>query len=153
MRPLLVGEVNPRSSDPRLALYPWPAGGAGARLAAHLGLSPREYLEKFDRANLWGEPLPADTRATGAGGREAARELLRRRRPRALVLLGRRVATAFGFEDAKMFSLRVMQWKGASIWVAVVPHPSGRCREWNDPRARARLRELVDQLTDKGDPS
>lgn len=132
MRPLLVGEDNPRSADPRFALWPFPAGTAGSALCGRiLGLDADAYLGRFDRANLcragWDE----------AEARERACELARSRMGRPVVLLGRKVAGAFGL-DLEEF--------GRSGRFLRLPHPSGRCRTWNDAsnigRAREALREL-----------
>jgi hypothetical protein len=58
MKPLLVGEDNPYSVDDpvrsqRYALYPLPQNSAGGRLCALvMALTIKEYIGKFDRANL-----------------------------------------------------------------------------------------------------
>jgi hypothetical protein len=142
VKPLLVGEANPYGSDPEFALYPSPPGCAGERLCRKvMGLTEREYLERFDRVNLcptaWSmrrararaiEILAAD------GGTE-----------RAYVLLGSKVKAAFGVGNdpfSHFRSLRVLP--GPQVFV-VLPHPSGLSRAWSAPgaydRARAVLRD------------
>lgn len=58
---LLVGEVNPLSTKPEHALYPWPPNCTGERLQRLvLGVSRRDYLAGFDRVDLctgrWSAP-------------------------------------------------------------------------------------------------
>jgi hypothetical protein len=97
-----------------------------------LGLTPVEYLWRFRRANL----LPTSRWST-----RAARLLLEARgRGCAVVALGRRVAAAFAAADAPFFTRHVTD-DGDVVYV--LPHPSGRCREWNDPAAPERARRLL----------
>lgn len=97
MKPLIVGELNPFDGDPRYALFPYALSSSGSRLCAILGLCERDYLRRFDRANL----------CTGAWDAEAAREMARRilrQRRRVLILLGEKAATAF-FGEFEAFSV------------------------------------------------
>lgn len=111
-------------------------------MAELAGLSPPEYLRTFDRTNLlhtfpgrWkrDDRWPVRDAAIAAA---AMRPLLGGRR---VVLVGRNVATAFGYEDMDFH-----EWFEDSQWsfeVAVVPHTSGR-NHWyrkpgNEERARA----------------
>jgi hypothetical protein len=59
---------------------------------------------------------------------------------RVLVLLGRKVAEAFGLADMPAFSSR--QIIGGPR-VVVLPHPSGRNMTWNDPASVARARLAI----------
>lgn len=137
MKPLLVGESNPRSGDPRHALYPWPPGCAGARLCTILGVSEAEYLDLFDRVNLVG-----GTKWTARVARETARRVAAER-PGHLVLLGVRVCDAFGVPWEPFHShLRPGAW--GRFWV--LPHPSGRSRVWNTPGSRLTARALLHPL-------
>jgi len=140
-RPLLVGELNPYGADPKYALYPLPEHSAGGRLcAAILGLSRLEYLRRFDRVNLCvGKWTMAEARKTaksirGDGSLFPGGE-------RTVVLLGRKVATAFDLGVHPPFSVV----KGLASTYVLLPHPSGLCREWNTPgavdKARSTLRE------------
>jgi hypothetical protein len=141
VKPLLVGEANPYGADPRCALYPEPPSSAGGRLCRQvLGLEPREYLRLFDRANL------CPQRWSVREARVRAEALLDERRP-AYVLLGRKVAEAFGFGDRAPFSTVLVGYSlidgGADSRVYLLPHPSGLCREWNVPGAFERARRLL----------
>lgn len=128
-RPLLVGEDNPRSADPTHALLPYPDNCAGHRLSKILGLSRVEYMMIFDRVNLCLENWVA------AEARERAAELDDGARP--LVLLGVKVTRAFGLPTAPF-----VQHANKLVF----PHPSGRCRVWNDEGTRERARATVTAL-------
>jgi len=158
---ILVGEQpNPNEWDGRAAsilLGPWFGRFARDVLAPEVdpegeavtlgGVSyPRCYFSRLARANIlalgdWDADLAAASAhalAVRAGGRP-------------MILLGRRVADAFA------------RWSDWHPWdsdgwgtvgvvceapVVSVPHPSGRSREWNDPRAVTRARDAVRRLVE-----
>lgn len=131
MKPILVGESNPYGSDPRYALYPYPDGCSGDRLARQiLGMSREHYLEVFDRVNLCGGGW-----SKWLADMSAARLASEGRR---LILLGSKVSGSFGFAF-EPFSKPV---RG----VLIMPHPSGRCRLWNDGVNIQRAREAVSEF-------
>lgn len=138
-KPLLVGEQNPYGADPRLALYPLPAGATGARLVQILGMTPTSYLERFDRANL----LPYGERWTVAKARAAAHALPNKLR----IALGSRVAAAHGllFDPFEAYEVALGHPQDVG-YVLILPHPSGRCRIWNDPESIPRAREAVERF-------
>lgn len=158
---LLVGEDNPQGNE---ALHPEPANGAGARLMGILGLG-RDAYAKLARRNLcglfWDDAAAAST----------ARVLLEEKH-RTVVMLGRKVARAFeratkrraphpfawtywwaGSEDEER--AKAVREGAAQItrdeltMLLALPHPSGRCREWNDSRLLHLARYL---LSDAGLP-
>lgn len=133
-KPLIVGELNPLDADPRYALFPYSQSSSGGRLCVILGLCERDYLRRFDRANLcvgkW-DALEA---------RAVARRVLRQRR-RVLILLGEKVATAF-FGEFEPFS--VGHLLGTSI--VMLPHPSGLNRMWNAVNAASKARRALRSL-------
>jgi hypothetical protein len=139
VKPLLVGEDNPYGSDPRYALFPIPIGSAGHRLRAKiLGVTLGSYLRDFDRVNL------CSLRWRAEEAREKAYELTMLRDK--LVLLGAKVARAFGMKHVPFsYSKLPSGMYEHERMVVQLPHPSGRCRLWNEPgafeRARAVLRE------------
>lgn len=139
MRPLLVGEDNPHHSDPRLALWPRPSQYAGGRLCRILGMDERRYLRAFDRVNL------CDGAWDAAEARANAERLLGLGKP--LVLLGSKVCRAFGatFTPETLFTVREL---APGVNAAVLPHPSGRCRAWNDAGSYQRARDAVASLAD-----
>lgn len=145
-RVLLVGERNPYSDDPSMALWVQPRNAAGARLQRVLGLGVLAYLGCW-RTNLctmrW-DNLIARANAgdlvgtTGTGGRPPPPWDV-------VVCLGRRVAGAFGVAVG-LGSHGVPTWDYAEAGrfkIAAIPHPSGLCREWNAPGAVEKARRLM----------
>lgn len=137
-KPWLVGESNPYGADPYYALYPDPPGCSGHRLCRLvLRLDPDEYLERFVRKNLlalgrgrrWSLPL----------AREAAADFVRRSEGAPFVLLGARVAAAFGLTYAPFSHFGGTDGRCG----VVLPHPSGLSRGWNAPGAFDRAREMI----------
>ena len=133
-RILLVGEVNPLSLHPKFALWPDPPNSSGARLQRIFGLHRETYLSCFERQNLcrgaW---------STVEARRQAA--LIVANPPDVLVSLGLRVAQALGFPDT-LFTTRMMTLGG---YLIRLPHPSGRCRIWNESGVIAATRRLMEQ--------
>lgn len=146
MKPVLIAMNNPQSPYNRdHVLYPYPEGCAGHRLwrmldeAAHgpeygFAITKRQYLERFDRHNLlyareW----------SAADARRAADDLLPALRGRVAAILGTRTLKA----------LCLVRPGGGNSWFTwarnrelnldyvLLPHPSGRCREYNDPMNRS----------------
>lgn len=129
---LLVGELNPFGADPRMALFYLPRTSSGNRLRRILGLSDVDYMRHCSRVNL------CVGRWDLGKAREAARDLLFSERPaRVVVLLGLKVRQAFVVE--RMFKPTVRRDK----LIVSVPHPSGRCRTWNEPGVVAKLRAML----------
>lgn len=167
---LFVGEVNPPSSQSRYALYPYPPNCAGERLCnGILGANVGQYLACW-RTNLstgWWKLHEARQRATELMERSALLPHLplhpaSRTRIEVLnppwsivVMLGRKVADAIvrstKFARFDFFEVKKAKWfdENQTIFVPL-PHPSGRCREWNDPisvkRARIIMRELAPEM-------
>lgn len=134
MRPLLLGECNPYGPDPEFALWPAPEGCSGWRLCrVILGLEPDDYLGKFDRANL------LEGEKWSAPHARAAAHKIRERGHTALVLLGAKVQSAFGYSGREPFSRE----REGSRALFFMPHPSGRCLAWNDFTNIVRARDLV----------
>lgn len=151
-RPVLLAMNNPQSILPEHALYPHPEGVAGHRLyemlrdsAAEQGLpvSRVNYLERFDRRNL----LNALQWNTAEAYRRAG-VVLEAVRGRNVIVLGVRTLRA----------LRLSRPGGSSTWgrwrrvdrldlnYCLLPHPSGRCREYNDPDMRRKTGDLLLKL-------
>lgn len=128
MRPVLVGEAPARGGN-RAPLD----GASGDRLARMAGMADRaELLERFDAVNLLGRwPGAAGKGAAWPSGqacRAAARKPLRG----VAVLLGARVARAYGLGALGWWS-----WVRGERYVAVViPHPSGINQLYNSPEVR-----------------
>ena len=135
MKPLLIGECNPYSSDPRFALYPLPERASGHRLCTLvLGLTRLEYLRRYDRVDLC-----AGARWNLNEARAKAREI--ENTPRTIILLGAKVCKAFccAFEP---FTIK----RAGGIVAVLLPHPSGLCQLWRVPGAFVRARELLREV-------
>jgi hypothetical protein len=122
-------------------------------LAQLAGLSPKEYLQAFDRTNLLHEfpgryPKKNDdkwpTRYAGVAA-AAMKPLLR---DRTVVLVGRNVAEAFGYNRQCAFHMWFldMRW---DFRVAVVPHTSGRNCWYRKPGNEEVTREFWKELLKK----
>lgn len=139
MKPLLVGEANPYGVDPRYALFPHPRNSAGYRLARMIMAMPSKqaYLDSFDRVNLcpqkWSVPV----------ARDRAREIQAERERTHIVLLGSKVATAFGFAYEPFKVAQAGSRMEPLKTFVILPHPSGLCRLWHEPNAFERAREAL----------
>lgn len=142
MNTLLVGESNPYGNDPAFALWPEPPGSSGARLRAILGLTHGGYLRRFERVNLQTGSAEWDRQ----GARAAASKLLAGRPRGRFVLLGRRVADAFRVPYLPF----AVQYNDEDQGLLTLPHPSGRCRVWNQDGSWTRARQslMVLELSD-----
>ncbi len=133
-----IGE-SPGPRTGREVLPPWPANGAGHRLITYAAISPATYERRFVRRNLFRRHVPAGE-WPAAEARERATRLcawLAARRISRVVLLGRRVAVAFGLDGAWQ---RIEE---LDVVLAAIPHPSGRCRDYNGEGARLVAGEIV----------
>ena len=135
IKPLLIGEQNPYGEDPHFALFPRPAGCSGARLKEILGFQwDKQYLDTFERVNLCNGPWELLV------AREHAKEIMARWEG-PVVLLGAKVCQAFEFPYEPFSLQKSLPGLGKDIYI--LPHPSGRCRAWNDPKSVERARELL----------
>lgn len=141
-RGLVIGEAPGASTDPRLPLWPDPPGCAGARLMEYSGATFEEYVGRLRRVNQCVDKWD-DTQArhrlveilvwlTSESSWTPNGETLR------VVLLGRRVATAWGC-SATLFGLRTVN----GVEVAWIPHPSGRNLVYNDRDAQLKAGRVV----------
>lgn len=155
--PLLIGQAPGPNTDSDLPLYPVPAQSTGGRLAKLAGMSRREYLKSFERINLLRD-FPGrtgrDDKFPIGKARVAARAIEPLLAGRAVVLVGRNVARAFGLEELEWHTwsefpvrrfLPVSQ-RIVIAQVAVVPHPSGRNHWYNRSENRRIAREFWEEL-------
>lgn len=137
LKPMFVGEA-PSKSTARYGGHAL-TGETGRRLAEWSGLSAAEFRAAVECRNVY-TTLPerwAHVRAA-----EFARVLWsapETQRAPLVVLLGARVARAFGFTHAVHFE--VYQTGGPAV--AVIPHPSGLNRFWNDQTNIARAETFL----------
>jgi len=140
-RVLVVGECVPEGHDREEALAAGRPGSIGNRLMNILGMSERNFASRLERVNL----------CSGGWNREEARDSAEwlvgefSRLPYFL-LLGRRVREAFGGESSYVrvgrscyLGYRVSE----DLTIVGIPHPSGRCREWNDARTVVEVRRFL----------
>jgi hypothetical protein len=127
MRPVLVGEAPCRRRN-RAALD----GPAGDRLARMVGMNRAELLERFDAVNLVGRWPGAQGKGAAWSWQGARRAAARRPLRGVVVLLGGRVARAYGLDGLGWWT-----WVRGPRYVAVViSHPSGVNQLYNSPVAR-----------------
>lgn len=126
---VLVGELNPYGADPRYALYDEPVHSAGGRLRRKVLGVPRRVYFGFHRYNLCVGKFSAPR------AREAAGRILQAHPETPIVMLGRKVAAAFGCQSVPPYTRHGR--------LLSIPHPSGLCREWAKPDAVPRVRELL----------
>lgn len=131
MRTIILGMNNPHSEREDAALLPHPRGVAGHRLwrMTHevCGVSRAEYCRLTERRNLlnardW-DPVAA---------RRGLQEL-------EVVLQGRRVVVLGATARAVMWlpATTPGRWqRGPNYEWCYLPHPSGLCRDYNDPLMR-----------------
>ena len=144
MKPLIVGMNNPYSEDPRYALYPHPERSAGFRLylmlkeAGHreaVSISKLNYAERFDRVNV-------------VAGEPYSKSAAKRERPKVLELMRDRLTIICGAGTARDLELFYGGFTLEKNVVGpysyyVIPHPSGRTRDYNSSEMRARVGELL----------
>lgn len=156
MELLIVGEAPSRTTSEPLS------GRSGARIAELMGLTTETFVERFDRVNLLDEYPGSDGKGTAFPFLPAmARAFELREGPWThYLLLGRRVAGAFGLRDDAEF-LRWYELVGLRIVVpdgelfprssepkraVVLPHPSGIVRWWNTTANRRAARAFLRRL-------
>lgn len=142
MEVVLVGELNPYGGDPKFALFDLPVNSAGWRLRNHILRVERRTYFGFKRHNLCvGRWSNDDAR------REAGRLYLEvydsRRVEATFVLLGKKVAAAFGHRAVDPFTRDAVHPGDQPGRLVFLPHPSGRCRTYNDPKSYERVLELL----------
>jgi uracil-DNA glycosylase len=122
----IVGQAPGRWGDPRRPL----GGRCGIRLARAAGLgSVAELRARARLVNLLGS-YPGKSGKGDAFPMVEAIGAAQRMRPCGIVLLaGKAVGRAFGI-DSEFFEWR----RRGGTRYAVIPHPSGVSRWWNDPR-------------------
>lgn len=158
MKMLIVGEA-PAAKRPEWSVL---QGPSGERLARLFGCDWREVA---DAVNLldWHQRADAngESKFPAPEAKAAARMLLRVHPglngvgPACplVLLLGRRVAHAFGVTGVAYFETTVVCSRTAAEPVqrpaVVVPHPSGRSRWWNEPANRTAAGVWFEKLTKK----
>lgn len=144
----IIGEAPGVNTSWKLPVFPFPSNSAGGRLLKYSELDAAAYLGKFIRKNLYThlEPWSIPT------AREKAAEivsLFQSWRVLRVVLLGKRVGEAFGLRLWETGSTTAMDFgvgappRSFGVAVTCIPHPSGRCREYNDEDAIRRTKATL----------
>lgn len=148
MRPVILGMNNPLSLKPEHALFPYPPGCTGHRILEMLrtrvpDVSRSQYLGAFDRRNL----LTAREWCAG-DAKLAAVAFLQTMRDtgRVVLVLGEGPRHALGIPK-----LLVHPQEYWGVTWRQLPHPSGRCRWYNDPACRGVAALLLEELYKMGD--
>ena len=147
-RPVFIGQAPSRHGDPTKPL----TGRPGRKLANLASMTPMEFYLSTVRINL----LPCYAGANGRGdafpmrvARGNAARMVTILDGRVVVFVGRCVAEAFGCRKEWFY------WEEGRFLVddltmrcrrAVVPHPSGRNRFWNDARNVREARRFMSDL-------
>lgn len=143
MRALLVGEAPGKKADPSRPLI---GGLVGKRLMDLLGFNLGLYVRRVDRVNVL-DYFPGRTGKGDSFPMAEARQAADRLKTALfcskdrVVLLGRRVAAAFKVKAEYLEWVEVGNTK-----VAVLPHPSGINRWWNDPVNKSRATRFMREL-------
>lgn len=132
-KPVIAGESNPYSSDPRNAMFPYPENSAGGRFPGILGITKRKYLEIFERLDLCGE------RWSIRVARAAAEQVIAAAPP-AVIMCGAKVSQAFG---VKYHPCTVHDFGYQRTILVCIPHPSGLSRAWHDPAMAGNVRAIL----------
>lgn len=127
---VFVGEApGPKDTTSRTPLWSIRKGSAGSRLRAMTGLDRSAWTRRVPKFNLVPYRITKWPREFAEQqAQNLSSSLLR---DCDLVLCGRKVARAFGVPSKHPW----LVWT-RSAWgprVVVIPHPSGLCREYNDP--------------------
>lgn len=134
-----MGQAPARSAAGKVAFL----GDSGRRLAKIAGVTLPELLDRVDTSNLlarWPGRLAKGDAFPLAEARRAAAELAAKEDPsRAFLLAGSNVARAFGVSHLGFLRWGLLGGRR----VAVIPHPSGVSRWWNDARNMARARAFL----------
>lgn len=145
-RGLLIGEAPGPNTNWKLPLYPSPNNSAAGRLLKYADVDHEQWLGKLVRMNLCDDDWSA--RRAAAGVVRALSFLYDPAnfydgRPLRVLLLGRRVADAWNCPQ-RSFGCAVRRYPDwPYLWLAWIPHPSGRCLLYNDRKNQLRARRAV----------
>jgi hypothetical protein len=160
VKPVLIGLNNPHSADPARALGTVPHLASGYRLWQMLAISALaadppfaitsdQYENGFDRYNLLDEKFYDPSLFTP----KRRQETLLKLQDKVVVMCGTNVPRTLGLKwngfDLKPNPVITNTREGFTYYV--IPHPSGLCREYNDPDMRRRVGDLLLMLYSLGD--
>lgn len=139
MKTVLIGMNNPLSRNPDYALWPAPVNCTGWRIWKMLDerapVDPMDYTSGFERINLCSK-----AHWDRAMARRRAEKLLPTLEGRTAIVLGAAVRDAF-----KLPPLLVEPVVSRGVTWRQLPHPSGRCRWYNNPKHRKMAGLLLEE--------
>lgn len=145
-RILLVGEQPPErwAHDATYRarhspMFPYPKGSAGHRLWEITDYGLGNYVHGLERVNLIPEYR---SKWSDKDANINAMSLVRCHAPSAIFTCGARVAAAFGYEGTLPYRDASKVFECDMIYL---PHPSGRCRTWNEPGIKEWVRKQFDE--------
>lgn len=142
MKTVIIGIAPARPGEEGQPLSALAPRSTGRKIASMLEMKPMEYMAAFDRVNVCptAQTSTIDPKKYVHYAENLTGSLLRERR---VILLGQNVAACFGIEDFEYLVWKsvnlpkygLVGWRANRIppfeW-AVLPHPSGRNRWYND---------------------
>lgn len=141
MKPLIIGEAPSKHGDPDKPIE----GKIGNRLAHAGGITFEDYMACFERVNLLHVRQEYSGKGSAFNKAEALEHANKLQKQfvagRTILLLGKRVAEAFGL-NGDYFDVHFVN----DAHVYVIPHPSGVNRWWNDPENRSRMEEFMHEV-------
>lgn len=132
----IIGEAPGPNTSPKLPVFPLPRSSAGGRLLSYSRMAAGRYLGVFWRRNVYTHLQPWSV----PEARERASFIvddLNKNGIRRVVLLGGKVGAAFGLPEIWSHGF------ASQLELAVIPHPSGRCRIYNDDSAQRRAGAIL----------
>lgn len=141
-RVVILGMNNPHSARPESALLPHPRGTAGHRLWSMVhdvcGVSRAEYCRLTERMNL----VDAQTWCHRAAA-ERLQDVETMLQGRRVVVLGRTLARLMWLPATTPATWVANERLGCEV--TYLPHPSGLCRDYNDPTMRIAAGLLLEE--------
>lgn len=148
MKTVFVGQQPNSYADEGSAL-PIHAGSTGQKLVTMMGVTPAAFEQNFIRVNVSAIHDPEGF--TPSYHRHSARNMLPLLEGRRVVLLGPAVASAFDWDRNDYTYCRFYDHPDFHILWAVIPHPSGLNRLYNDPEVKRQVEELLNYVWETRD--
>jgi len=112
-----------------------------------LQIDEETYLKKYTRLNIFAKyqgrnPNNKGDRFPEYQAELNAKKMVNRLKGERVVFFGRKPAKAFGLYH------EFLKWfEGPAFTAAIVPHPSGLNRWWNDPKNKKKAKKFLRQIS------